>query len=124
MSFARHYAKSRPMTARVRRYLRVWRANCPSTDWVFPGAEDPNSPVPRDTVTKWPGMFFARAGIKKPKGLGFHGARRQWASARRGYAIADLREAGGWRSNEVVLGYIQATEADIDRVALTPTHRV
>lgn len=120
----RGYGNGRPMSKRVRRYLRVWQAHCPSSELVFPGTRNPNQPVPRDTSTKWPRIMFRNAGMKKPKGLGFHGTRRGWASARRGHALADIREAGGWRSNEVVLGYIQTTEADVDRVVLTPTHRV
>ena len=115
---------TRPTTRRAMRYLRVWQKHCPSQDWVFPAPRDETKVVSKGTAQSWILAAFKAAGLKRPKGLGWHGLRRKWASERRGHALTDVKEAGGWLSMAALLRYVQVDDEAIEDVSLNPTSRI
>jgi hypothetical protein len=58
----------RPPQPRVIRYLRVWKAKCPSSIFVFPAPRG-TEPVPETTVGRWPGMFYEAEGWRSQRRL-------------------------------------------------------
>jgi integrase len=115
---------SRPASARVLRYLAVWKRYCPSQKYVFPAPKDPSLPVPKITVDKWPSSLYNAAGLKKPARAGWHSFRRKWATERDGYSLSILKEAGGWASSAALMRYLKTDRREVANAIQNPTRRV
>lgn len=71
--------------------------------FLFPAPADPAQPVDRHAATNWLLDAERLAGLAHVPGLGFHGSRRRWATARKGPPLADVAEAGGWTKDSTAL---------------------
>lgn len=70
---------------------------------LFASPTDPTRPVDRHAATNWLLDAERLAGVEHVPGLGFHGLRRRWASARKGLPLADVAETGGWTKDSAAL---------------------
>jgi integrase len=86
--------------------------------WVFPSDCDPSRPLPRHTVNKWWRRAEDKAGLVHIPGMGFHSARRKFASELKGTNLRDLAYMGGWKNPQTVLTIYQQPEMEVQREAL------
>jgi len=71
--------------------------------FLFPSPADPTRPIDRHAASNWLLEAERLAKLAHVPGLGFHGARRRWATARKDLPLADVAEAGGWTKNSAAL---------------------
>lgn len=88
--------------------------------FLFPAPADAAQPVDRHAATNWLIEAEQLAGLEHVKGLGFHGSRRRWATARKGLPLADVAEAGGWTkdSSALLTCYQMADDETTEAVVL------
>jgi integrase len=88
--------------------------------FLFPAPADPTQPVDRHAATNWLLDAERLAGLAHVPGLGFHGSRRRWATARKGLPLADVAEAGGWTkdSSALLTCYQMADDETTEAVVL------
>jgi integrase len=86
--------------------------------WVFPSDSDPSRPLPRHTAAKWWRRADEKAGLVHVLGMGFHSARRKFASELKGTNLRDLAYMGGWKNPQTVLTIYQQPEMEVQREAL------
>ena len=97
--------------------LRVWRSQCDSTVWIFPGRKVQNRRRSclsrRAAIDLWDALAD-RAGVPA---LRSHSARRSAATAasRAGVPLPAIQAAGGWRSLSSLQRYLIADPADVKR---------
>ncbi len=88
--------------------------------FLFRSPADPSRPVERHAATNWLRDAERLAELTHVKGLGFHGSRRRWATARKGLPLADVAEAGGWTKDSAALltCYTMADDETTEAVVL------
>ncbi len=88
--------------------------------FLFTSPADPSRPVERHAATNWLRDAERLAGLEHVKGLGFHGSRRRWATARKGLSLAHVAEAGGWTKDSAALltCYTMADDETTEAVVL------
>lgn len=86
--------------------------------WVFPSDVDPSHPLPRHTANKWWRRAEAKAKIEHVHGMGFHSARRKFASELKATNLRDLAYMGGWKNPQTVLLVYQQPDLELQREAL------
>ena len=88
--------------------------------FLFPAPGDAMRPVERHAATNWLLEAERLAGLAHVPGLGFHGSRRRWATARKGLPLADVAEAGGWTKDSAALltCYTMADDETTEAVVL------
>lgn len=64
---------------------------------LFPDARGPSEPMNRARAANLLRKAERAAGLEKIRGLGWHGFRRAWATARTAMPLADVQRVGGWR---------------------------
>ena len=79
--------------------------------WVFPSDVDPSQPVPRTTTAKWWQRAEEKAEIEHVHGMGFHSARRKFASELKATNLRDLAYMGGWKNPQTVLSGLSAARS-------------
>ena len=87
--------------------------------WVFPSLTDAAKPLARETATKWWREAERLAELEHVPGMGFHSARRKFASELKGTNLRDLAYMGGWKNPQTVLTVYQQPEIEVQREALT-----
>ncbi len=94
-----------PVHPSVREALTAYLRERPAVGQalLFPSPMDPTRPVDRHAATNWFLEAECLAGLEHVRGLGFHGSRRRWATARKGLPLADVAEAGGWTKDSAAL---------------------
>ena len=86
--------------------------------WVFPSDAEPARPLPRHTANKWWRRAEAKAKLDHMPGMGFHSARRKFASELKGTNLRDLAYMGGWKNPQTVLMVYQQPDMEVQREAL------
>ncbi len=86
--------------------------------WVFPSVTFPEKPLARETATKWWLDAERLAGLEHVHGMGFHSARRKFASELKSTNLRDLAYLGGWKNPQTVLLVYQQPEIAVQREAL------
>jgi hypothetical protein len=69
--------------------------------WVYLGHHPPH----------WFGKAEQLAELPKQQRGGWHAYRRKWATERKRLPLADVAQAGGWKSKETLLNYYQQADA-------------
>jgi len=92
--------------------------------WVFPCPSDPSRPVTKDRAAAWFRKAAAAAGLTLPPRGAWYMLRRKWASERKGMPLTDVAEAGGWKTTETLLRYMQSDPDTRAAVILTPSRRL
>ncbi|HYK82205.1 MAG TPA: tyrosine-type recombinase/integrase [Gemmatimonadales bacterium] len=88
--------------------------------FLFTSTADPSRPIERHAATNWLRDAERLAELEHVNGLGFHGSRRRWATARKGLPLADVAEAGGWTKDSTALltCYTMADDETTEAVVL------
>ena len=86
--------------------------------WVFPSTTNAEKPLARETATMWWLEAERLAKLEHVHGMGFHSARRKFASELKGTNLRDLAYMGGWKNPQTVLMVYQQPEIEVQREAL------
>jgi integrase len=88
--------------------------------WVFSHPYDATQPMSREFAVKelWPALRDA-AGIPRGQRYGWHSFRRAFANALRAVPLRDLKDLGGWKSEQTVVAVYLKPDEDAQRSALT-----
>jgi integrase len=108
-----------PLPDRLRTELEAYvrRLAVVGDAWLFPGSKVPEKPTPRANTEHWLKRAEVAAGLPHQARGGWHAFRRAWATARKGYPISDVMQAGGWRDAKALQkAYTQADPATVRRV--------
>jgi integrase len=103
-----------PVTAQVREALEGLRAVSPLSGdgLIFHVPADHERPVTRHAATSWLRRAEELAGLDHMPGGAWHCFRRQWASARKHLAVADVAYAGGWADTSTLLTCYQRPDPE------------
>src|SRR3989442_8892458 len=87
-----------PMPTQAEEALLKSRAEHPGVGraLVFPMKNHPTRSVSRQLAADWLKRAYRHAKIERTKGGLWHPFRRKWATARKGYPVRDVADAGGW----------------------------
>lgn len=115
-----------PITKEVREALLELRAEKQviGEAWVFPSPTDSAQPCCRHVLDEWLRQAYELAGLRPQEGGMWHPFRRKWVTERKGHPIKDLAYAGGWKSVEMVLIYLQEDRETVKNVVFNPTIRM
>ncbi len=103
------------LRAAVEAYTR--RAAVVGNAWLFPHSRNPENPTPIDNTLYWLKQAEKAAGLPHQARGGWHAFRRAWATARKGYPISDVMQAGGWRDAKALQkAYTQADPGTVRKV--------
>ena len=80
-----------------KKLARIGTANV----WVFPGPKSAKEPCSRSLVREWWERSALIAKLPSGERIGWHAARRGWASEMRDVNSKDLCDLGGWASYAV-----------------------
>ncbi len=120
----------RPISELVRDALLAIRPEDPDSEdpdsdaWVFPSPEDPQKPCRAELMDDWLRDAYTKAGLDPQPGGMWHPFRRKWVTERKGYPLADIAAAGGWRDERSLKSYLQEDPDTVRKVVLEPTHKV
>ena len=86
---------------------------------MFPGREDPSTPISRYTVIAWWRKLEKRAGVRRLKGRGWHCLRRKLVNdARRaGLDMSVVAEIGGWSGTKTITEVYVQPDKELGRKA-------
>ena len=88
----------RPISRRVREVLLALRPRVVDPEApIFPSPRNPGQPFGRRQFTKLLMKAYEKAGLKPEPGGAWHPFRRKWVTERKGYPLADIAAAGGWK---------------------------
>jgi integrase len=74
--------------------------------------------VKKIVANKWWRRAEAKAKLDHVPGMGFHSARRKFASELKGTNLRDLAYMGGWKNPQTVLTVYQQPDMELQREAL------
>ena len=80
--------------------------------WIFPNPRDPFKPITYRRTWLWLLQAEKLAGLEHQKRFGWHGLRRQWATARKHLPVADVAKVGGWKDHAVLQSIYQSSDAE------------
>lgn len=80
--------------------------------YLFPSAANPSAPITKDLAGQWLVRAEQLAGLPKLDGGLWHPYRRKWATERKTLPIADVAQAGGWRSIKTLEDCYQQADED------------
>jgi integrase len=115
------YEHQNPLHPTLNAYLRRERvrASAIGDAWVFPHPYDATAPMSRNYVVKelWPVL---REGAAIPTGqhYGWHSFRRAFANALRDVPLRDLKDLGGWKTEQTVIAVYLKPDEGAQRTAL------
>ncbi|MEO6331764.1 MAG: tyrosine-type recombinase/integrase, partial [Gemmatimonadaceae bacterium] len=92
--------------------------------WIFPSDTNPSRPVCCHTVNKWWRRAEEKAEIKHVHGMGYHSARRKFASELKSTNLRDLAYLGGWKNPQTVLLVYQQPDLELQRDALASRRKM
>jgi len=92
--------------------------------YLFPSFKHPDRPLRREWPTKWWKRAEELAELSHIDGMGFHSARRKFASEMKGTNLRDLAYLGGWKSPQTVLNVYQQPDISIQREAMAGRTKV
>ncbi len=92
--------------------------------WIFPSDTDPSRAVCCDTINKWWRRAEEKAEIKHVHGMGYHSARRKFASELKSTNLRDLAYLGGWKNPQTVLLVYQQPDLELQRDALASRQKM
>jgi integrase len=115
------YEHSNPLHPELVTYLKRERARIGAIGnaWLFPSDNDPAQPADRDYFLKkiWPALRSA-AGIPEGERYGWHAFRRRFANALRNVPLRDLKDLGGWKTEQTVVAVYLKVDEQSQRTAL------
>jgi integrase len=115
----------RPISKAVRDALLAIRPENPAPEaWVFPAPEDPRKACRAELLDGWLRAAYKQARLQLQPGGMWHPFRRKWVTERKGYPLADIAAAGGWRDERSLKSYLQEDSETVRKVVLEPTHRL
>ena len=86
--------------------------------WVFPCPRDAKEPMTRDDAADlWRAVADA-VGIEEGSRIGTHSFRRAFANRLRDVALRELKDLGGWKTEQTVIGTYLQPDQDAQRAAL------
>jgi integrase len=85
---------------------------------LFPSRRNPRRPLSGTLFHQWMWAALDVLGLRKRRGLGFHGLRRKFATELRNVPLKDLMTLGGWRDHRTILQCYQHLDLDAMRSAL------
>lgn len=88
--------------------------------WVFPKQTDRTGTkcTPRSTTVVWWRRAEELAGVQRVPGLGWHSARRQFATDLKQTPLVDVAALGGWKDTGTILECYQQPDEQTQRAAL------
>jgi integrase len=109
------YEHKNPLHPDLAAFLKRDRIRCAAIGdaFLFPSETDAELPMPREYAVKnlWPAIRDA-AGIPKGQKYGWHSFRRAFANQLRDVPLRELKDLGGWKSqNTVIAVYLQPSES-------------
>ena len=115
----------RPISARVRDVLLGLRPTKPEPDEpVFPAPRTPSTPVAKRQLHTWLKKAYQASRMVPDPGGMWHPVRRKWVSERKGYPLADIAAAGGWKDERSLKSYMKEDPDTVRKVVLEPTHQL
>jgi integrase len=115
----------RPITPEVRDALLSIRPPNPDPDaYVFPSPGNPRKPLSKRRAYTWLRKAYGAAGLVPEAGGMWHPVRRKWTTERKGYPLADIAAAGGWKDERSLKSYLQEDPDTVRKVVLEPTHQL
>ena len=115
------YAHENPLHSELVTFLKRERARIGAIGkaWLFPSDNDPAQPADRDYFLKkiWPALRSA-AGIPAGERYGWHSFRRAFANALRNVPLRDLKDLGGWKTEQTVVAVYLKVDEQSQRTAL------
>ena len=88
---------------------------------LFPSPKDPAKPMDRWFAAKLLRAVEQQAKLPKQDGALWHAYRRKWATERKHLPLADVAQAGGWKTLSVLQGlYQQPDDATLYAVVSQP----
>jgi integrase len=85
---------------------------------IFSGERKRDGPLPGHTLIKWLRGAEELANLPHVRGLGFHGARRAFATSTKHAPLRDVAYLGGWKDTKTLLTCYQAPDEESQRAAL------
>jgi hypothetical protein len=85
---------------------------------------NPPKPLSKRQAYKWLRKAYEAAGLEPEPGGMWHPVRRKWVTERKGYPLADIAAAGGWKDERSLKSYLQEDPDTVRKVVLEPTHRL
>jgi integrase len=86
--------------------------------WIFPYPRDAKEPMTRDDAADLWRSIADASGIKVGSRIGTHAFRRAFANRLRDVNLRDLKDLGGWKSAQTVVGTYLQPDQDAQRAAL------
>jgi integrase len=114
------YERRNPLHAELVPLLTTARAVADLTGdlFVFPSPRKATEPMTRhDADALWESSARP-AGIAIGSRIGMHAFRRAFANRLRDVPLRDLKDLGGWKSSQTVVGTYQQPDQDAQRAAL------
>jgi integrase len=97
------------------------RARWKDSPWLFPSPRNASRSVSKDLASDWLERAEEKAKLPKLDGSLWHAYRRGWATARKHHPLADVGQAGGWKTLSVLSDIYQRPDAETTRrVVLEP----
>jgi integrase len=115
----------RPISLEVREALLSLLPERPDPDaFVFPSPRRAGKPVSKRLFYKWLRKAYELARLVPEPGGMWHPVRRKWVTERKGYPLADIAAAGGWKDERSLKSYLQEDAETVRKVVLEPTHQL
>jgi integrase len=115
----------RPISRRVREALLALRPQVIDPDApIFPSPRNASEGFGRRQFTKLLMRAYVKADLEPQPGGAWHPFRRKWVTERKGYPLADIAAAGGWRDERSLKSYMQDDPETVRKVVLEPTHQL
>lgn len=86
--------------------------------FVFPCPRDVNEPMTRDDAADLWRAIADAVGIKEGSRIGTHSFRRAFANRLRDVPLRELKDLGGWKTEQTVIGTYLQPDQDTQRAAL------
>lgn len=86
--------------------------------WLFPSTLDAKEPMTRDMAASLWRTIADAAGIQEGSRIGTHSFRRAFANRLRDVPLRELKDLGGWKTEQTVIGTYLQPDQDAQRSAL------
>jgi integrase len=86
--------------------------------WIFPSTVDRKEPMTKDMAALLWRRIADSAGIKEGSRIGTHSFRRAFANRLRHIPLRELKDLGGWKTEQTVIGTYLQPDQDAQRTAL------
>lgn len=86
--------------------------------WIFPSSDKDTEPMTRNEACKLWRRIADAVGIKAGSRIGTHAFCRSFAGRLRDVPLSELKELGGWKTEQTVIGTYIQPDQDAQRAAL------